>query len=351
MPKSLRHSGMGGSDVVTVRATERKDSIRINRYTLLLVTGVIQLAAAFSRTLSIILLPGILAEFSSPELAEQKQLGSTSGLDRPLLLACGWSHTRNPCAMGQGLSQSVQCCQQEQLKRCDGELRTGSPHFHVCDVDKDECLQERVYVASWTESQSAHLVIDDRGDEPRPREALHMQTLSYSPVRYEECDTIDTARSQDRYSNALVHTARMNTRRQLLDRQVRKLQIREFRVSIVGFKVDSRLAAEAHPADAQKLQEPYVTEWPARTQLLGGTTLRVLEAARVLRDMVPRLTGEMLPATVSMLQAIEAWQQAMFGGPEDEVFVVSTVASLPRLAASLPLPLVQPIPVDVVVMH
>ncbi|CAE7246221.1 Icl1e [Symbiodinium microadriaticum] len=121
--------------------------------------------------------------------------------------------------MGQGLSQSVQCCQQEQLKRCDGELRTGSPHFHVCDVDKDECLQERVYVASWTESQSAHLVIDDRGDEPRPREALHMQTLSYSPVRYEECDTIDTARSQDRYSNALVHTARMNTRRQLLDRQ------------------------------------------------------------------------------------------------------------------------------------
>ena len=118
-----------------------KDSIRINRYTLLLVTGVIQLAAAFSRTLSIILLPGILAEFSSPELAEQKQLGSTSGLDRPLLLACGWSHTRNPCAMGQGLSQSlacwgsrcftcvprlrmdveqirsVQCCQQEQLKR------------------------------------------------------------------------------------------------------------------------------------------------------------------------------------------------------------------------------------------
>ena len=71
---------------------------------------------------------------------------------------------------------------------------------------------------------------------------------------------------------------------------------------------------EAHPADAQKLQEPYVTEWPARTQLLGGTTLRVLEAARVLRDMVPRLTGEMLPATVSMLQAIEAWQQAMFGG-------------------------------------
>ena len=58
-------------------------------------------------------------------------------------------------------------------------------------------------------------------------------------VRYEECDTIDTARSQDRYSNALawspvaagrfssqshcqVHTARMNTRRQLLDRQAWK---------------------------------------------------------------------------------------------------------------------------------
>ncbi|CAE7449146.1 unnamed protein product [Symbiodinium natans] len=121
--------------------------------------------------------------------------------------------------MGHGLS--IQCCQQEQLKRCDGELRTGSPHFHVCDVDKDECLPERVYVASWTESSSAQLVVDDeRGEDPRHvREELHMQTLSYSPVKYEECDTIDTARSQERYSNALVHTARMNTRRQLLDRQ------------------------------------------------------------------------------------------------------------------------------------
>ena len=38
-------------------------------------------------------------------------------------------------------------------------------------------------------------------------------------------------------------------------------------------------------------------------------------------------------------------------GPEDEVFVVSKVVSPPHLAASLPLPPVQPIPVDVVVMH
>ncbi|CAE7224336.1 unnamed protein product [Symbiodinium pilosum] len=118
--------------------------------------------------------------------------------------------------MGHGLS--IQCCQQVQLKRCDGELRTSSPHFQVCDVDKEECLQERVYVASWTESSShsAQLVVDEGLCEVEP---LHMQTLSYSPVKYEECDTIDTARSQDRYSNALVHTARMNTRRQLLDRQ------------------------------------------------------------------------------------------------------------------------------------
>lgn len=64
---------------------------------------------------------------------------------------------------------------------------------------------------------------------------IYIQTLSYSPVRpqeslvqalgpsteasYEWLDTVDTSRSQERYSNALVHTARMNTRRQLLERQ------------------------------------------------------------------------------------------------------------------------------------
>ena len=42
---------------------------------------------------------------------------------------------------------------------------------------------------------------------------------------------------------------------------------------------------------------------------------------------------------------------SMCGRTRDEVFVVSNVVSLPHLAASLPLPPVQPIPVDVVVMH
>ncbi|CAJ1337406.1 unnamed protein product [Effrenium voratum] len=117
----------------------------------------------------------------------------------------------------------VQCCQQEQIgKRCDGEIRTGVTQFR-CDVDKDECLHERVH---WTDSSThaAHLIIDD-GAEERPvmyevdGQAVSMQTLNYSPVRYELCETVDTARSQERYSNTLVHTARMNTRRQLLERQ------------------------------------------------------------------------------------------------------------------------------------
>mmetsp|Transcript_15987 Transcript_15987/g.30095 ORF Transcript_15987/g.30095 Transcript_15987/m.30095 type:complete len:260 (+) Transcript_15987:62-841(+) len=121
--------------------------------------------------------------------------------------------------MGHGLS--IQCCQQEQFKRCDAELRTSTPNFHVCDVDKEECFPERVYVASWAENSnhSAQLIVDDGQRVPEVPEPLHMQSLSYSPVKYEECDTIDTSRSQERYSNALVHTARMNTRRQLLDRQ------------------------------------------------------------------------------------------------------------------------------------
>lgn len=121
---------------------------------------------------------------------------------------------------------AVQCCQQEQMeRRCDGEFRTGVTQFR-CDVDKDECLQDRLYVAGWTESasHSAQLMVDDGTDEQRlayevAGQPLYIQTLSYSPVSYELCETVDTSRSQERYSNALVHTARMNTRRQLLDRQ------------------------------------------------------------------------------------------------------------------------------------
>jgi len=118
----------------------------------------------------------------------------------------------------------VQCCQQEQMeRRCDGEFRTGVTQLR-CDVDKDECLPDRLHLG-WTESasHSAQLFVDDT-DEQRfmyevSGQPLYIQTLSYSPVSYDMCDTVDTSRSQERYSNALVHTARMNTRRQFLDRQ------------------------------------------------------------------------------------------------------------------------------------
>eukprot|EP00434_Breviolum_minutum_P020545 symbB.v1.2.018117.t1/scaffold1432.1/size120878/21 len=112
----------------------------------------------------------------------------------------------------------VQCCQQEQMeRRCDGEFRTGVTQLR-CDVDKDECLPDRLHLG-WTESasHSAQLFVDDT-DEQRfmyevSGQPLYIQTLSYSPVSYDMCDTVDTSRSQERYSNALVHTARMNTRR------------------------------------------------------------------------------------------------------------------------------------------
>ncbi|CAK9001288.1 Caltractin ICL1e (Centrin-5) [Durusdinium trenchii] len=48
---------------------------------------------------------------------------------------------------------------------------------------------------------------------------VSIQTLNYSPVSYDFCETTDASRSQERYSNALVHTARITTRRQLLDRR------------------------------------------------------------------------------------------------------------------------------------
>ena len=40
----------------------------------------------------------------------------------------------------------------------------------------------------------------------------------------------------------------------------------------------------------------------------------MLHAAALLRDMTPKLEEEPLLAAVAMLQAVEAWQQAVFGG-------------------------------------
>lgn len=83
---------------------------------------------------------------------------------------------------------------------------------------------------------------------------MSLEAVGITEVSYDMCDTVDTSRSQERYSNALarspgwilwqrpqqtkfeliftnlpasenlptkVHTARMNTRRQFLDRQAR----------------------------------------------------------------------------------------------------------------------------------
>ncbi|CAK9001123.1 unnamed protein product [Durusdinium trenchii] len=146
----------------------------------------------------------------------------------------------------------VQCCQQERL---DDEIRFGVFNFR-CDVDKDECLHDRVYVASmasWSESasHSAQLVIDN--DEQGVMyevagQPVSIQTLNYSPVSYDFCETTDASRSQERYSNALVHTARITTRRQLLDRRAWLASAVQGRHAMLLNSTEEAIPLVRHPA-------------------------------------------------------------------------------------------------------
>ncbi|CAE7787885.1 Clec16a [Symbiodinium sp. CCMP2592] len=70
----------------------------------------------------------------------------------------------------------------------------------------------------------------------------------------------------------------------------------------------------AHPADVLKLGGEGIEEWQARTDRRASATERLLKAARRLKDIVPYVTDTVLMPVIELLHAIEAWQQALFGG-------------------------------------
>ncbi|CAE7690139.1 unnamed protein product [Symbiodinium sp. CCMP2592] len=70
----------------------------------------------------------------------------------------------------------------------------------------------------------------------------------------------------------------------------------------------------AHPADALAFAGEATTEWEARSSQRSSATTRLLRAAGRLKNTVPFLNGQLIVPIVETLQALEAWQQAMFGG-------------------------------------
>ncbi|CAE7661210.1 unnamed protein product [Symbiodinium sp. CCMP2592] len=55
-------------------------------------------------------------------------------------------------------------------------------------------------------------------------------------------------------------------------------------------------------------------EWEARSSQRSSATTRLLQAAGRRRNMVPFMNDHLMMPIVEMLQALEAWQQALFGG-------------------------------------
>ena len=71
---------------------------------------------------------------------------------------------------------------------------------------------------------------------------------------------------------------------------------------------------QAHPADVLALATPGTKEWTARTSQIHSTAHRLMVAAQGLREKVPFMGGEAIGPAVQTLVALEAWQQAYFGG-------------------------------------
>eukprot|EP00439_Symbiodinium_sp_Y106_P029447 s3659_g3.t1 len=71
---------------------------------------------------------------------------------------------------------------------------------------------------------------------------------------------------------------------------------------------------QAHPADVLALATQGTKEWTARTSQVHSTAHRLMKAAQGLREKVPFMGGEAIGPAVQTLVALEAWQQAYFGG-------------------------------------
>eukprot|EP00440_Ansanella_granifera_P014528 gb/GFBE01015791.1/.p1 GENE.gb/GFBE01015791.1/~~gb/GFBE01015791.1/.p1 ORF type:complete len:291 (+),score=44.94 gb/GFBE01015791.1/:1-873(+) len=191
--------------------------------------------------------------------------------------------------MGQGISD-LQCCQQEPLsKRIETEFRADGFGFRVAECDQDERLPARVKLRLWAsgDSSSSSAVPQIEADcdpdchsrckencsaSPSPGKPINMQSLSYSPVRFDDCPTIDTERSEDRYSNSSVHSARMHTRRQMLDRQDWLRSAVEGRPATLVMSTPEKAPADGTASGHLAIMRQGLQRVPAKYHLDSGRT-------------------------------------------------------------------------------
>jgi len=114
--------------------------------------------------------------------------------------------------MGQQLGPEVVCCQPDDCVKGrraeitfweDGINSDGLPVMHGCRPDDSEAF---VDPEIWGCCRSREEPVDSITN-------TNIETLSYSPVRYDVNSTIDAERSHSRYSKIVVHSTRARTQR------------------------------------------------------------------------------------------------------------------------------------------
>lgn len=125
--------------------------------------------------------------------------------------------------MGQGVaSLPAQCCAQDFGKIYpDGEFRADTFENRV-GRDEDHIDAPQIKLTPWDMSLDTHRSFDTAcspcactshpsSSSKRP---VPLESLSYSPVKFEQDSTIDEGRSQDRYTQISVFSMRVQTARQ-----------------------------------------------------------------------------------------------------------------------------------------
>jgi len=124
--------------------------------------------------------------------------------------------------MGQTTAPQVVCCQPDSLEKSrraeitfweDGEEADGLPQMRGCRpdgacrpqeaevfIDPEECI--------WCRSR------DGDASDSIATSATNIESLSYTPVRFDAMTTVDAERSHSRYSKIVVHSTRARTQRQ-----------------------------------------------------------------------------------------------------------------------------------------
>ncbi|CAE8690700.1 unnamed protein product, partial [Polarella glacialis] len=124
------------------------------------------------------------------------------------------------------MGQQMVCCQQERCDslHCDADFRADSIVVRTLDDEYEEADYHQRYsplklkIQHWGASPRSDtdelLFSDERRFQASSSSTMPIESLSYLPAKFEECSTIDTERSSERYSKiAVVHSARLRTQR------------------------------------------------------------------------------------------------------------------------------------------